>query len=385
MKLSRSVIDIPFSKVSSIINTAAQENWKDVIPMAGGEPQFLPPKTILESLRKYSDQEIYKYSPFLGHNKLIEAIINKLKKRNNVSRKKENIIVLPGGSSCLFSTLKAILDFNDEIILTDPCWEHYRSIVNMIGGKYNVWQLYDSNGELNIEELKSLINEKTKCLLINTPLNPSGKIFNKEELKKILKICEEKKIYLICDEEYEDFIYEDAEHFSPLQLSDNVISLYSMSKGYGVTGLRIGYTVGPHNVIEQIKKVALYTHMYTSSPDQCFATDLLNMDASKHFDDLKKTYSYKLNLFYELLVKIPGVNVKKPKGGLYLFPELPLNHGENAAFTLINKFHLLCVPGDIAGKSVKNNVRFFIGLSDELLIEAAKRIKAYCEMKNVNE
>ncbi len=387
MKQSLKVSSIPFSKVSEIISAATKNNWHDTIHMAGGEPQFLPAENVRECLKYFSDRELYKYTDFVGHLRLRDLIVDKLKKKNGINdATSDNIIVLPGGSSCLFTTISSVIDPGDEVILTDPCWEHYRSIVHLIGGCYSLWEINKhSDWNENIKSLSNMITDKTKCVIINTPLNPNGKLFNGKELKDIVDLCDRAGIYLICDEEYEDFVYFNCSHISPRRYSNNVISLYSLSKGHGVTGIRMGYVVAPLNIIDNIKKVSLYTHMYPGSLAQCFAIKLLEKNTEVHFEKVRNDYEEKIQLFYDGIKDIPGVKVSKPSAGVYIFPELPSAGGINAAHRLINEFHLLCVPGDIAGKTTKNHVRFFIGVRKEDIKEACERIALYCEKYYVNE
>lgn len=372
--------DIPFSKVSTIISKAVTNNWGDAIHMAGGEPRYNPPVDIIKGLSKYENKALYKYSGFNGHQVLLNEIVKKLKIKNNSVRDAGEIIVLPGGASCLFSTLRSILGPDDEIILTDPCWEHYESIVSLVGASSKKWEnSYEEMSKVHFYNLESLISEKTKCLLINNPLNPNGKLYSEAELKEIIEICNKHGIYLICDEEYEDFVYEDEKHISAVSLSKNVISLFSMSKGFGVTGLRVGYVVAPIAIIQLVKKVSLYTHMFTSSPDQCFAAELLAADTSEYFYKIRREYKSNLDMFYKGIKDIPGVEVDMPKAGLYIFPKLPKHNGENAAYSLVDNYHLLCVPGDVAGSSTDANVRFFIGLSQDEIKQAIERISSYCK------
>lgn len=386
MKHSKLIETIPLSKVSSIIAHAMEQGWDDVIPMAGGEPTFNPPVDFVDTISRYEASALYKYSPLIGHKFLLEAIQKKLARRNGVELTGNNLIVLPGGASALFSAIRALADEGSEVIITDPCWEHYKSIIQLVSAKWKTWKLYkDSRSkELDFDSLESVISPNARCLLINTPLNPDGKIFSEYELKRIIEICKKKDIYLICDEEYEDFVYEKYEHISPRVFWDDVISLYSLSKGFGATGIRVGYVVAPESIIAQIKKVSLYTHMFSSSLSQCMAADLLSEKVEKHLHFISNLYKHKMDIFVEGLRNIDGVKIDYPQGGLYVFPEITPYRNRNAAYTLIDGFHLLCVPGDAAGDTTPSNVRFFIGLEDHQIYEALARIKKYCEIALTN-
>lgn len=376
-KFSEKISRIPDSAVSGIISAAAKANWSDVIPMAGGEPTFELIVDAQDTLRQFNEKSLTKYSPFYGHTELVQLICKKLKIVNAVHAEQDEVIVVPGGAGGLWGAITAVSDLGTEVIVTDPCWEHYHSIIAMTGARPVVWPIFAGriNGEVDFDALLERITPTTRALLINTPLNPCGYVFSEADLRRLMAICEEHGIYLICDEEYETFVFGEQRHISPRPFSKNVISLYSMSKSFAVTGARVGYVVAQPEVIALIRRAALYSYMYPSSPAQCLAIGILRQDYPAYLESVRLHYQQKMEYLYRRLADIDGIELERPQGGVYLFPKLTLIDGVNAAHTLIDKDHLLCVPGDVAGPSCSGRVRFFFGLDNATLDEAAARLR----------
>ncbi|MFG6459714.1 pyridoxal phosphate-dependent aminotransferase [Roseateles sp. BYS96W] len=375
--LSQHLSSIPDSAVSGIISAAARAAWQDVIPMAGGEPTFEMLVNPREALRDFDERALSKYSPFTGHGELLELICGKLARLNGIEASTSDLIVVPGGAGALWGSLMAVVDPGSEVILTDPCWEHYHSIVKMVGARPVSWPLFADrmNGELDFDALLARITPATRALLINTPLNPCGYVFSEADLRRLIQICEDRGVQLICDEEYETFVFGQARHVSPRSLSPNVISLYAMSKSFAVTGARVGYVAARPEVVALIRRAGLYSYMFPSSPAQCLAIAILRQDYVGYLSHVRAHYEAKMERLHSLFAAVPGIELEKPMGGVYLFPHLPEIEGRNAAHALIEKDHLLCVPGDVAGPSAAGRVRFFFGLDDAVLQDAAQRLR----------
>lgn len=375
--LSQRLSSIPDSAVSSIISAAIRTGWTDVIPMAGGEPTFETLVNAREALRNFDDRDLTKYSPFTGHTELLSLIRGKVARINGIQATTEDIIVVPGGAGGLWGVLTAVVDQGTEVIVTDPCWEHYHSIVRMVGANPVVWPLFADtmNGLVDFDALITCITPATRAVLINTPLNPCGYVFSETELRCLIAICEERGVQLICDEEYETFVFGESKHISPRCLSPNVISVYAMSKSFAITGARVGYVVARPEVVALVRRAALYSYMYPSSPAQCLAIAILRQDYVSYLSSVRSHYEERMRYLYRLFTDVRGIKIDMPPGGVYLFPRLPDIDGRNAAYALIEKDHLLCVPGDVAGSSASGYVRFFFGLDEAVLEAAASRLR----------
>ncbi|MBS0186134.1 MAG: pyridoxal phosphate-dependent aminotransferase [Proteobacteria bacterium] len=377
--LSSVVENLGDSAVSTIISKAAAAGWKDTLHLAGGEPNFPLFPGLIEKLVNFNKNMITKYSPFLGYENLLNLIQLKLKLLNRIDTPLEEIIVVPGGSSALFSSLSVVLNQGEEVLISNPCWEHYEKIIKLAGGISKSFNLKYLNNryEIDFQHLKHNITDKTKVILLNTPLNPLGSVLSISEIKELIDICEKHNLWLIVDEEYETFVYDNNQHISIRSLYDQAITLFSFSKSFALTGIRLGYITAPKKIITLLKRFGLYTYMFSSSPSQCIAISLLE-DGSyvDYLLDVKKLYQDKMDFFFNLIKDIPNITCWRPEGGVYLFPQLK-THENNPADVLINKYHLLCVPGYVAGSCGNNHVRFFLGAEKEILSSAAERLKTF--------
>ncbi|WP_193065028.1 pyridoxal phosphate-dependent aminotransferase [Oceanobacillus oncorhynchi] len=380
-KVSSIVNSIKMSAVSSISIEASQKNWKDTISMAGGEPQFSPPAAVNDAFKEIVAKGFNKYSPFPGYTSLLEKIRAKLSDFNNIQVDLEQIYTVPGGSSALFTALMALIDRGDEVLIQDPCWEHYSEIINLLGGiPKKVKMVKDSNGHLRIDKniLEQSITSKTTVLLLNTPLNPTGSVLSIEEINEVVEVVEENDIHLIVDEEYEGFVFNPFQHISPASIYPKAITLYSFSKTFALTGLRIGYIVAPKDVISAVRKVSLYSFMYASSPSQYVAEAVLS---EHHIDFAKKACDEMYNksrFLSNSLQSIPGVVCEEAEAGLYVNPNFIKfgKTGNEMSRVLFEKYHLLSVPGEVAGANGANSIRLYVGLEQEILEEAVNRIES---------
>lgn len=371
--------ELPDSAVSKILIEAANANYPDALPLAGGEPCFPTFDKIISSLNDFDEKLITKYSPFKGHNLLLELIQKKLQKINNINANLNELIVVPGGSFALVAALMAVVNPGDEVLISDPCWEHYVSIVKLCRAKpvrFNM-RFDGTRYTIDMEHLKSAINKKTKAILLNTPLNPIGSVLSRDEAKAISQLARENDFWVLIDEEYETFIYDNNLHYSARSEDENVITLFSFSKSFALTGIRLGYIVAPEKIINLMRRYGLYTYMYPSSPSQCMAIHLLSGDYISYLDNVTEIYQKKMSRLYNGIKDINRIDCWRPEGGVYLFPKLIVDSNIDAAKKLIDEFHLLCVPGYVAGEIGKYSVRLFVGVEDQHLDEATNRLKLF--------
>lgn len=370
---------LPDSAVSKILTEAANAHYTDVLPLAGGEPCFPTVDKIISSLNDFDEKLITKYSPFKGHHLLLELIQKKLQRINNIHATLNELIVVPGGSFALVAALMAVVNPGDEVLISNPCWEHYVSIVKLCRAKPVRFNMrYDgARYSVDMEHLKSNINQKTKAILLNTPLNPLGSVLSRDEAQAICQLAKLKNFWVLIDEEYETFIYDNNLHYSVRSDNEQVITLYSFSKSFALTGIRLGYIVAPEKIINLVRRYGLYTYMYPSSPSQCMAIHLLSSDYSRYLDQVTEIYQKKMSRLYNGIKDINSIECWRPEGGVYLFPKLQVDSTINAAKKLIEEFHLLCVPGYVAGEMGKYNIRLFVGVEDQHLDAAANRLKRF--------
>ncbi|KAF0824289.1 pyridoxal phosphate-dependent aminotransferase [Cytobacillus firmus] len=383
-KVSTIVDSIQMSAVSSISIKASEKGWDDTIFMAGGEPQFSPPSSVNKAFSEIVEKGYNKYSPFAGYSSLLQKIKVKLRDFNNIHVNEEQIYTVPGGSSALFTALMTLIEKGDEVLIQDPCWEHYAQIINLLGGvAKKVKMVRNENGHLRVDReiLEKSITDKTKVLLLNTPLNPTGSVLTTDEIKDIVEVVEKYDIHLVADEEYEGFVFDPYKHISPAAIYPKTITLFSFSKTYALTGIRLGYIVAPEDIINAIRKVSLYSFMYAPSPSQYVAEAVLS---DNHIEFAKRACQEmfeKSRYLSKSLQSIPGVLCDDTESGLYVNPNFSNFRisGIEMSELLFERYHLLSVPGEVSGENGKGSVRLYVGLDQKVLEEAVKRIRSAVE------
>lgn len=370
--------------------TALKKEGLDVIGLGVGEPDFNTPSFIIDAAKKAMDEGYTKYTPVGGIIELKEAIQEKMFRDNQLSYETNEIIVTPGAKYALYVLFQILLDEDDEVIIPAPYWVSYPEQVTLAGGK-PVWiEGKEANDyKITAEQLKDKITNKTKALVLNSPSNPSGMMYDKAELEAIGQVCLENNVTIVSDEIYEKLIYVDTAHVSIASLSEKLkaqtIVINGVSKSHAMTGWRMGYACGPSHVI---KAMSDYASQSTSNPTSISQYAMLeayiNKKSEQSVNEMHDLFAERLDRFYSLLIEIPGIVCKKPHGAFYVFP----NVAEAAKLTGYDSVDAWCnalleeelvavVPG--SGFGSPDNIRLSYATSLELLEEAAKRIKRFVE------
>ncbi|TFG92397.1 MAG: pyridoxal phosphate-dependent aminotransferase, partial [Candidatus Atribacteria bacterium] len=252
MGISKRVKNINPSQTLAITAQALKmkREGKKVISFAAGEPDFVTPENIREKAISAIGEGFTHYTTSSGIIELKEAILEKLKKDNKVEYKNTEIIVSTGAKQCLFNAVLTICDPGDEVLLPTLCWVSYTEQIKFAGAVPIFINTYQEEGfKLSAAKVEEKITPRTKLLILNSPNNPTGAVYEHEELKKIAQLLLKYNIYCISDEIYEKLVYDNAKHFSMASLSeeikDKVITINGVSKSYAMTGWRIGYAAGP--------------------------------------------------------------------------------------------------------------------------------------------
>ncbi|HLR79954.1 MAG TPA: pyridoxal phosphate-dependent aminotransferase [Bacillota bacterium] len=363
-----------------------QEEGHDVIGLGVGEPDFNTPKFIIEAAKQAMDDGLTKYTPSGGIPKLKQAIVKKFKEDNTLQYSPQQIIVTTGAKHALYTLFQVILNEKDEVIVPAPYWVSYTEQVKLAGAKPVIVQAQEENNfKLTAEQLEAAITKNTKAVIINSPSNPTGMMYNKEELTELGKVCLKHDIFIVSDEIYEKLIYTDDEHISIAQLSpqlkEQTIVINGVSKSHSMTGWRIGYAAGPEKIIQAMTNHVSHATSNPTSVAQYAALAAYEAE-SDATTEMQNVFSERLDTLYELLIDIPGISCRKPSGAFYLFPNVKeavaMNGFETAddwASALLEEEKVAIVPG--SGFGAPNNVRLSYATSKELLVEAAKRIKRF--------
>ncbi len=334
--LSERIKNIESSGIRKIFELAAN-NKGDFVDLSIGQPHYSANKNLKINACRGVQENNNLYSSTQGILSLRQEIAGKLKKQNNINANPEDIIITSGVSAGIFLAFSSIINRNDEVILPDPCFVLYRQIIKFLGGKPVFLDTYP-NFHINPDNLEKLITKKTKAVVINSPSNPTGMVYGKEEIAQIVKVANKHKLLIVSDEVYENFDYE-KKFFSPASIYFNTITLNGFSKSHFITGWRLGYAHGPKKIIQAMNKLQQYTFVCAPTPLQHALVGCIEKESNKKVEEYKKNrallYS-KLKNFYEF---------KITEGAFYAFIKIP--KGQKDFINKVIKNKLLVVPGEV--------------------------------------
>lgn len=361
---------------------------KDVISLSLGEPDFDTPQHIKDAAIHAIDSGKTKYTPVGGIPELKSAICSKFQHDYNLEVTPANVMVSTGAKQCIMNAILSLVDHGEEVIIPLPYWVSYSEMVNFAGGKsVFIPSKFEEGFAIDIEAMERSINDKTRVILFSSPNNPAGSSLSYEQLKQIADIVKKHpKITVISDEIYEHITF-DGEHTTISQfdgISDQLIIVNGVSKGFAMTGWRIGYMVGPKELISACDKLQGQFTSGANSIAQWAAAEAISGDM-KPTQNMLNTLRKRRDMMVEFLSEIPGVETDTPKGAFYLFPKVSSFYGKEFGGRTINDSLDFCdyilntalvslVPGVAFG--MDEHVRISYASSEEELREAMKRIKA---------
>lgn len=360
----------------------------DIISFGTGEPDFDTPKNIKDAAIKAINQGFTKYCPVPGTLDLKNAIINKFKTENNIEYTKEEIIVSCGGKHSLYNLFQAIFDEGDEVIIPTPYWVSYPDMAILAGAIPVFINTSDKNQfKVNPTDIEKVITKKTKAFVLNSPSNPTGNTYTKQELEEIADICIKNNLLIISDEIYEKLIYDNFEFYSIAQISqqvkENTVVVNGVSKAFAMTGWRIGYAAGPKEIISAMTKIQSQSTSCPTSISLKAATEALNGN-KKFLETMKLEFENRRNYIVDRLNKIKGISCLKPEGAFYVFPNISnllekeyngklINTDIDLADYLLEQAKIAVVPGTAFG--AKGYLRFSYATSMENIIEGINRLE----------
>ena len=360
----------------------------DVINFGVGEPDFNTPEYIKNAAIQAINDNFTRYTAAAGIPELRSAITAKLKRDNNLPCNPDDILVSPGAKASIINILMTICDPRDEVLIPSPYWVSYTSQVEMVDAFPILLPTDESTGfKITADQLDEAIDSLTspKALIINSPNNPTGAVYTKEELKEIAGVCLKHDILIISDEIYEKLIYDGESHFSIAQVSDDVrkhtIVINGVSKAYAMTGWRLGYAAGPSEIIKCAARIQGHTTSCVTSITQKAAVVALNEEDGS-IEQMRKEFEKRRNFLVKELNRIKNIKCSMPKGAFYTMPNVSYYiHNNNKGVTntvelchyLLENFHIAIVPGSAFG--MENYVRFSYANSVDNLRKGLDRFR----------
>lgn len=359
----------------------------DIITLSLGEPDFDTPEHIKDAAKKALDEGYTKYTPVAGLMPLREAIVDKFRRDNNLDFSVSQIVVSNGAKQSIANLSLALLNKGDEVIIFTPYWVSYYEIVRLGGGvPVPIAAGIENDYKVTPEQLKNAITDKTRMILFSSPCNPTGSVFDYDELKAFAEILAERNDIIILSDEIYEFINFGAKHVSIGafdEVKDQTVTINGFSKGFAMTGWRLGYIGAPEWIAKACAKIQGQFTSGASAFGQMAAAHALNSPLDTTHA-MKDTYLKRRDMMIDLLEQIPLFLVNRPPGAFYIFPDISayfgksygeyqINDSSDFAMYLLKEAHVAIVAGAAFGNN--NCIRISYAASDEQLRESVKRIK----------
>lgn len=364
-----------------------QDQGHNIISLSLGEPDFDTPKYIGDAAKKAIDDGFTKYPPISGYTDVREAIAQKLKRENNLDYKASQIVVSTGAKQCIANAVLCCVNPGDEVLVPTPYWVSYSQIIQLAGGvPVYLNTTIDSDFKVTPQQVEKAITSKTRMFIFSSPCNPTGTVYSHSELKELAAVfAKHENIFVLSDEIYE-YINFVGKHYSIAsfdELKNQVIIINGVSKGYAMTGWRIGYMAAPQDVAMACDKMQGQFTSAASSIAQKAAKAAISISTPDR-DMMVETFRKRRDLVLNLMKDIPGWKTNTPEGAFYVFPDISYYFGKTDGSSTIKNPEDMCmyllkdakvalVTGEAFGDN--NCIRFSYATSENLLVEAISRIK----------
>ena len=387
LELSKKAAAVRPSSTLAIKAKELRAQGMDVVGFGAGEPDFRTPQNICDAAIKAINDGFTKYTPASGIIELKEAVCKKFKEFNNLEYSTDQIVISNGGKHSLTNIFTVLINPGDEVIIPAPYWLSYPEIVKLAGGvPVIVTTTKEEEYKLTAQKLEDAITEKTKAVILNTPNNPTGMLYTRDELMAIAKVVVEKDIYVVADEMYENLIYGDLEHISIASLGkeiyDRTITCSGLAKSYAMTGWRIGYTGSSKEIATMMGSVQSHQTSNPNSIAQKAAVEALN-GIQDHVEEMNAEFDVRREYMYGKICKMPYVDAIEPMGAFYIFVDATevlsksykgekVGSVERMAEILIEDYKTAVVP--CADFGFPNHLRLSYAIAIEQIKKGLKRI-----------
>jgi len=356
---------------------------QSVVDLSGGDPDFVTAPHVTEAAISALKDGFTHYTPSRGFPELLKAIANKTEHENGaVYDAKKEILVTPGAKTALYTAAQAIINPGDEAILFDPCWVSYAPCIELAGGRC-VYVTMDNHTTLDVlkANLQKAVSSRTRIVILNTPNNPSGFVWSKEQLEVVADFVQSHNLYVLSDEIYEKLIFENQPHVSIASLpgmTRNTLVLNGLSKSHAMTGWRMGWLLGPEKVISEMLKI--HSHSSTCAASFVQKGAVAALEGSQEYTNyMVGRYKTRRDNLAAGLNKIPGIHCEVPAGAFYAFPEISRTGLSDMDFAsrLLEEELVAVTPGSAFGPGGVGHIRLSFANSDEMLAEAVIRIEKF--------
>ena len=382
--LSRLLQNIPPSATVAVSDKARRLKaaGRDVIALAGGDPDFPTPRHIMDAAVEALYAGDTNYPPAKGTPAIVEAIIAKLDRENNVQATPSQIIVTPGGKWALYLSLAAITNPGDEVLILDPSWVSYGPMVELVGATpVRVTLSSAANFRITEDLLGSYVTANSKLLMVNSPNNPTGRVLTRDEINAIVRIATRHDLYVLSDEIYEHLLYDGAEHISLASesgMAERTIIVNGFSKAYAMTGWRLGWLAAPELVAGLAMK--LQSQAVTSAGSFAMAGGVAALNGPQDcVQEMLASYAERRRFMVDALNEMPGIECAPIEGAFYLFPKFTntnLNSTE-LADALLESADIAATPGIAFGEAGESHLRFSIATAKTDLERSVDRLARF--------
>ncbi len=358
---------------------AMEAKGRDIVHLEIGEPDFDTPVNIREAAKKAIDDGFTHYGPSAGMLDVREAFAEFLTKDRGIEVKPENIVVTPGAKPILFFSILALVDKGDEVVYPNPGFPIYESVINFVGAKPVPIPLREEKAfSFDLDEMREIVTDKTKLIIINSPQNPTGGVLTLEDMKGIAELAEKHDAWILSDEVYSKMVY-DGKHVSIYdcpEVRDRVILLEGHSKTYAMTGWRLGYAAMPVELAGQISKLQTNSNSCTAAFTQVAGVEALTGPQDESLAMMAE-FKARRDLFVDGLNEIPGFSCLKPKGAFYVFPNITGTGRKSKEIEefLLEEAGVAGLSGTSFGEYGEGYLRFSYANSQENLRKALEMIK----------
>ncbi|APH05501.1 aminotransferase A [Bacillus weihaiensis] len=370
------VREIELSGIRKFFNMV--NDYEDVISLTIGQPDFITPEHVKYAGKEAINKNYTTYTHNAGYLELREAASQFVKSKYNLTYSPDHeVIVTVGASQAIDCTFRTLLEEGSEVILPSPVYPGYEPLIKLAGGKPIYVDTTANDFKLTAELIKSHLTERTRCIVLPYPSNPTGVTLNEDELMKIAELVEGKDLFVLSDEIYSELVYGKTHVSIASYLREQTIVINGLSKSHSMTGWRIGLLFAPHNVAKHLLKVHQYNVSCASSVSQRAAIEALTTGINDA-NEMKEAYKERLEYVYNRLVGM-GLDVVKPDGAFYLFPNIKKFNQTSFDFarSLVEKAGVALVPGSAFSEYGEGYVRLSYAYSMEQLTEAMNRLEYY--------